>query len=260
MILALILSQNSFSWDQPDTKPISECSQFIPYGELRVSKPNSTLLCRTGYLTLHDNLGKIPVYGVYTIFPKNTIGCFPRTNAFKPDGDIPASNRSTSLDYVGSGYDQGHNVPDGDESYGTIVELESFLMTNMTPQLPNFNRGVWKKLETSIRSWSYNTNHPLQVISGPIYDYTNKTIGKGKVIVPSAFYKVIVDTVTGENLAFILPHTKGLTDFTQYQVTVSDVESKTGIAIPLQNKNTKYKIWNININNLSTAKKINCKG
>ncbi|NBX88049.1 MAG: DNA/RNA non-specific endonuclease, partial [Bacteroidetes bacterium] len=27
-------------------------------------------------------------------------------------------------------------------------------MSNMSPQLPNLNRGVWKQLESTVRAWA----------------------------------------------------------------------------------------------------------
>ena len=70
-------------------------------------------------------------------------------------------------DYKGSGYDRGHLCPAGDMSFDSIAMRESFLMSNMSPQLPGFNRGIWNSLEQKIRNWGllryaiYN--------SGPIF-------------------------------------------------------------------------------------------
>ena len=30
---------------------------------------------------------------------------------------------------------------------------ETFLMSNISPQLPVFNRGIWKSLEKQVRDW-----------------------------------------------------------------------------------------------------------
>ena len=55
--------------------------------------------------------------------------------------------------YRGSGYDRGHLKPAAD-SKGSMEEMESsFLMTNMAPQTPNLNRGIWKQLEEAVRNW-----------------------------------------------------------------------------------------------------------
>lgn len=64
-------------------------------------------------------------------------------------------------------------------------------MSNMSPQLPGFNRVGWRVLEEHVRDLA-NEYNELYVVTGPIYQGNEGTIGNG-VAIPSAFYKVILD-------------------------------------------------------------------
>jgi len=263
LVLFLIACSSAFAWEQQAPRPVQACAEFVPYGAPVISNRDATAVCRVGYYTVHDNVAKIPVYGVYVLKPENALGCFPRTNAFTADASLPKDKRATPDDYAGTGYDKGHNIPDGDLSYGEYVELESFLMSNMMPQLPNLNRGIWKNLETNVRIWAWQHGHPLQVIVGPIYQYGDPTIGKNQVLVPRAFYKVVIDTVTGEHYAFLFPHKDGLgADPSVVQTTVAEVEKYAGITINLpagRVKTEKFPMKPADFGAALNAKKAKCK-
>ena len=72
---------------------------------------------------------------------------------------------------------------------------ESFFMTNISPQLPNFNRGAWKEIEIQIREWvkEYDT---VAIITGAIHEKYPKKITKwvgDSLPVPNYFYKIFID-------------------------------------------------------------------
>ncbi|MDR3705778.1 MAG: DNA/RNA non-specific endonuclease [Paludibacteraceae bacterium] len=86
-----------------------------------------------------------------------------------------------------TGYDRGHLIPANDANYSQQTESDCFVMTNMTPQLAAFNRGIWKKLETYCRK-SLVGNDSLVVESGILTTDLKKI---GAVNVPTLFYKKI---------------------------------------------------------------------
>lgn len=75
-----------------------------------------------------------------------------RLDNFREDARIPAMFRSTKEDYEGSGYDRGHLISSADRMKKTVVNSETFLMSNMSPQKPGFNRDIWSTLEEAVRS------------------------------------------------------------------------------------------------------------
>jgi endonuclease G len=153
----------------------------------------------------------------------------PRSNRFKIDPYVFTGSASAS-DYYKSGYDKGHLCPAADMSWSQQTMEESFYMSNMSPQKPAFNRGIWKKLESKIRKWAIK-NEEIYVTTGPIFGYDNKTIGDNKVSVPESFYKVIIDIKCPEikGIGFIIPNTGTSESLKSFAITIDDVEISTGI-------------------------------
>ena len=58
---------------------------------------------------------------------------------------------------------------------------DSFLMSNISPQLPGFNRGIWKRLEEQVRQFALKEN-TLYVVTGTVFYATTavETMGKNK--------------------------------------------------------------------------------
>jgi endonuclease G len=153
---------------------------------------------------------------------------FERTNEFIPDPMIPGTD--FSIDYKKSGYDRGHLAPAADMAYSMETMVESFFYSNMSPQLPRFNRGVWKKLEMQVRRWA-NQYDSLYVVTGPLFDSAMSTIGPHRVAVPKAYYKVLLQKRNGSwnGIGFILPNSNIKVDFKDYATTIDKVEEITGI-------------------------------
>ena len=106
----------------------------------------------------------------------------------------------------------------------------SFYYSNMSPQTPSFNRGIWKKLEEQVRDWVmlYDT---LYVVTGPVLTKGLPAIGPNKVSVPNYYYKVILDYKKSRQQAigFLLPNQKSSLPLRQYVVSVDSIEKLTSI-------------------------------
>lgn len=78
---------------------------------------------------------------------------YARPPFFVDDTRLPVENRIGSETFGGGGYDLGHMVPNAaiNEQYGKLSQMETFLMSNVSPQKAELNRGVWVKLEEEIR-------------------------------------------------------------------------------------------------------------
>jgi len=113
-----------------------------------------------------------------------------------------------------------------DSSYNAM--MESFLLSNMTPQLPGLNRQGWRYLEQYIREWT-NERGELYVVTGVMFVGSNSIIGNG-VHVPTHFYKIVFDPIGLDAIAFLVPHraiSKG--DLPGFIVSVDEVERVTGL-------------------------------
>ena len=260
-ILALVLATSAQAWDQVAPLPPERCQAHNPYGWAQTGK-QVTAICRRAYFVAYDAAAKIPNYVTYTLTPPNALGCWPRTNAFVADASVP--NGARPDDYAGTGYDKGHAVPDGDLSWDQQVEYESFLMTNMYPQLGGLNRGIWKLLETSVRGWAVQTNQVYTIYVGAIYNTaTDKKIGNG-VVVPTGFYKIVINQSTGAAAGWYFNHEGGQgNDLTKNRAAISAIQNKAGVQFKYPanfHELTPGQEWPIDFGALTNAKRVKCKG
>lgn len=207
----------------------------VPYG---FPGTDGQLVYREGYTLLHDNYKKVSLWVSYHLTSKDLQGTQKRTDDFKPDPNLPKGKKAELSDYKGSGYDRGHMAPAGDMKRSKKVMSESFYLSNMLPQFPSLNRGLWKKLEEGVRSY-VKTFIKGYVICGPIFKDLNndgigdplEKIGENKVWVPTHCYKIFIFHHNKEVQAFayIMPNKKISGEIQQYLVTIDKIEALSGL-------------------------------
>lgn len=150
-----------------------------------------------------------------------------RRDRFKADPEVK-HNAVRPRDYSGTGFDKGHLAPAADMTYSTPSMNNSFLMTNISPQYPGCNRGIWKRLETQVRKWALKEKE-IRIITGPVFSGSTQVAGKAKIPVPVAFYKVIFDlTPPRKMIGFIVPNRSSKRRVSSFAVSVDEVEKITG--------------------------------
>ena len=151
-----------------------------------------------------------------------------RPNSFRPDPEVRTES-ATPRDYNSSGYDKGHLCPAADMAFDEAAIDETFFMSNMSPQDPAFNMGIWRELEELTRDWARKFNH-LYVATGPVLAQSNyPQIGFSKVSVPNAYYKVLLAPEQQKAIAFILPNELGDSPIMEYACSIDKVEKTTGL-------------------------------
>lgn len=163
-----------------------------------------------------------------------------RVDRFRPDYRVAEMFRADLADYAGSGFDRGHLVSSANQIEEDIQNSETFLLSNMSPQVPKFNRQIWRNLETAVRKLdSRKSILETYVICGPIFyfDKTVREIGTEdnngvSIPIPHAYFKSILTENARGTLhmwSFIIPNkhtTKPLKDFL---VSTKKVEKIAGI-------------------------------
>ncbi|MET2946507.1 DNA/RNA non-specific endonuclease [Vibrio owensii] len=202
------------------------CGQHLDKG--MPSTNSDQFLCRDGYAVGYNYDTKNADWVAYHVTAESVNITNKRSNSFKEDTEMPDYARSTLADYKGSGYDRGHLAPSATMDFTRESMKQSFLMSNMSPQLPGFNRVGWRVLEEHVRDLA-NEYNELYVVTGPIYEGDEGTIGNG-VVIPSAFYKVILDPSFDEAIAFIVPHRDvSSSELANFITTIDEVERQTGL-------------------------------
>jgi endonuclease G len=222
------LSQSSFAHPIDDNCP-------NPYEGFGLPTPwgkgvPELFVCRDHYILSFNGETKNPNWVIEFLTKEKTIGSAKRRNNFSPDDNLPEDQRSELSDFKGSGYDRGHQAPAADFKFNQAAMDDSFYLSNMSPQVGvGFNRGTWAKLESKIRDWS-KSHEALIVITGPIFNDFEPTIGANKVVVPDEFYKIAFDPETFEAIAFILPNERQPADsYKTHVVSIQVIERKTGL-------------------------------
>ena len=152
------------------------------------------ILKRRAYTTSYNNKSKTPNWVAWHLTKAHTYGDHQRKNeVFFEDEAIESSLRATDNDYYNSRYDRGHMCPAGDNKWDAQAMRESFLFTNICPQNHGLNKYEWNDLEIQCRDWAREYG-AIDIVCGPIFSSTGdqKTIGRNKVWVPDAFFKVIL--------------------------------------------------------------------
>jgi len=223
LIVALLLFSSV-----AQASPLDDCHAQIKYG---APGQNGILLCREGYLLDYNASRKTADWVGYHLTRAKVHGSAKRSNDFRPDPDLTADQRSELADYRKSGYDRGHMAPAAAMRWSVKAMSESFLLSNMAPQVgAGMNRGIWKELEAKVRDW-VDARGELYVVTGNIYASASpKTIGPNHVAVPSACYKVIFDPVRVDAIAFIIPNSKQQNaELPKFVTSVREVERETGL-------------------------------
>lgn len=165
----------------------------------------------------------------YQLTKKETEKLYDRTDRFIVDPLISTGSASNE-DYSRSGYDRGHLAPAADMGWSSQSMVESFYFSNMSPQVPSFNRGIWKRLEEQVRSWAMEYDS-IYVITGPVLTKGLPTLGPNSVSIPNFYYKVILDNTGNDQkaLGFLMKNAAGSGSLEAYAVSVDRVEKETGI-------------------------------
>ena len=163
-----------------------------------------------------------------------------RVDNFRPDYRVPEMFRADLADYKGSGYDRGHLVASANQREVELQNSETFLLSNMSPQVPAFNRGLWKKLEEATRALNEQKNIlETYVICGPLFyfDKATKLIGSeddnGVTLpIPHAYFKSILTENNRGTLdvwSFILPNEESDAPLKSFLVPTIRIEQYAGI-------------------------------
>jgi len=216
---------------QPLTVIDSKCPQFVAFGAPVEHVAAGQYICKKNYAIHYRYDTKTAEYVVEHPTKAAITGTSKRKDDFRPDPDVAKQYQSQLADYATAGniYDRGHLVPAGNNTQSDAIMSESFFLSNMIPQIANNNRGIWKQVETHVRTLAVD-NDSIYVISGTIYDAGYTTIGPNKVGVPTRVFKVIIDKKHNKAVGFIFPN-KALpvADLPKYKVPVATVEKESGI-------------------------------
>lgn len=245
LIILIILITASFlvmvkPWRKPTSTLVATLGGSVPpvpisihWDRLDIGYPatdiTDTILTYTGFDLGYNEHYEQASWVVYVLTREEVVsGTQERPDRFSPDTSI-LTGSATLSDYRGSGFDRGHLAPAADMKWSEQAMHESFLLSNISPQYPSFNRGIWRQLEEKVRQWAIEKDS-LYVITGPVLDPIRGVIGKNEVGIPGYYFKVLVDLSPPEYsmIAFLLPNNGSTNELSDYAITVDSLEKVTG--------------------------------
>lgn len=221
--------------DKPGKKGRWDYLENIPgFGYPNSTEKGNQIVRHTAYTLSYSNVYEQALWVAYKLSADNLQGPAGREHEqFHDDPNVKLGSALPS-DYSGSGYDRGHLAPAGDMRHNETTMHESFYMSNVSPQKPACNRGIWKDLEERVRKWA-KRDKQFYIVTGPIINKNHyEVIGKNKenqVAIPESFYKVVLDLREPEikEIAFIVPNEGSEEDVRFFAVSVDEAEKATGL-------------------------------
>ncbi|GKV88187.1 DNA/RNA non-specific endonuclease [Pectobacterium carotovorum] len=160
-----------------------------------------------------------------------------RSRTWRQDPDLPASDTLAPAAYTGANaalaVDRGHQAPLA--GLGGSSDWQSLnYLSNITPQRADLNQGAWVRLEDKERALS--NSKTVYTVTGPLFERNIATLPNAAgVQIPSGYWKILFtgsSPADGKFAAFIMDQdTPRAANFCNFQVTVSQIEQKTGLTI-----------------------------
>ena len=208
------------------------------------------ILKRKGYMISYNSLNKIPNWGAWHLTAEHADGNGKRIGGYQEDTSVPMP-RATKEDYNNTKWSHGHMCPAADNKWDQKAMIESNLLTNICPQDKSLNSGLWNKIEQDCRRWAKKYGD-VYIVCGPVLlNKEHETIGDNNIIVPEAFFKVILClNPKPKSIGYIIRNNEGTKKRDHFINSVDEVERITGIdffpALPDDVENEVESYANIN--------------
>jgi endonuclease G len=238
MILLLVgCSQDSII--EPNIEPPT--SDHLLLGRpLDSDSTDDYLILRYQYAVSYNPTLNVPNWVAWKL-SKDWYGDVSRyAGSFISDTSLPAGMyRVKHSDYTNSGYDRGHMVRSEERTATPDDNKSTFLLTNILPQRPDLNQGVWLRLEYWCETMCKDSLKELYVVAGGIFHEPHERLN-GVVAVPDSCFKIVVVLERGQGLqhvteytyvvAVVMPNIDGVRrdDWNQYRRSVEHIEVLTG--------------------------------
>ena len=226
-LLIGVLSQSSFA-------AFEQCQDLFPNRQIPASQERGRDLCFDGFAVYYSPSQKKPIFTA-EVLSREHLAKAPqeRTNLFYEEARLPAAERSHLDDYRGSGFDRGHNSEAATKRTPESM-AESFSLANMAPQAPDFNRGTWATdVEKATRKYALRANGSVFVFTGTTGNAG--TIGRGRVVVPQYFFKLVYDQSSNRAWAYWLPNSNDARMSREAIISHQELVQRKGINFKIGN-------------------------
>ena len=227
-----------------ETLKLKEIRQEITGILLPKTEPGEEVIHHKAMSLVYSEKHEQPKWVAHVISPDIRFGSEGRSNDFRPDSMVRTGTAvesdyflktmkpDSTFVYDAFGYDRGHLAPSADFRWSAAALSESYLYSNMSPMLADFNRDSWAKMEDLFRAYMYkNPNTRLYIVTGPVLSEDLSKIPRAvhNVTIPKKYFKVAMDLTNKKAIAFVMPNAKNDAPLETFATSIDDVEALTGI-------------------------------
>lgn len=205
--------------------------------------PGEEVVYHSAYALVYAEPYEQAKWVAHVVIPDVIQGNEGRSNDFRPDDKIKTGSAveadyflriykpDSTFAYDAFGYDRGHLAPSADFRYSKKALSESYLYSNMSPQVADLNRGRWAELEDAIRQYVTRNKIQVYVVSGGILKPGLPKIERGvnKVSIPEYYFKVAMDPENHRAIGFVMPNKACEYPVMHYACSIDSIEAITGI-------------------------------
>lgn len=201
-----------FHGKDAQTFTLTQTPSFSIYTETPTNKEKDNYQYVTHYTTLNNKtvrnysicFDETKRASLWVAYPLHAcyLGKTSRTDAWDFDPIVSVFNQANCVSRsYGGPYDRGHQIASADRLANRNMNVQTFYMSNLTPQLNRLNQDMWANLEIKVRSLICSDT--LFVVTGAYFDEESKlttTDGGGNTVpLPTHYYKVLLRTVSGSS-------------------------------------------------------------
>lgn len=231
--------------DALDTKIVDLKQKQIIEQMKEIGLPSDNFIEHLAMILAYSETDEQAKWVAHMIVPDIATGAAYRSNDFRADPKIETGTAvqedyfltdtlaNGEVKYDGFGYDRGHLAPSADFRWSADALSVSYYYSNMSPQLPEFNREKWAELENHLRRYVINNGVPLYIVTMPILEDGLTKIERSinAVSIPKRFAKAAYDPVNRRAIGFIMENKQLDYPIDTYAVDIDNLEEATGLNI-----------------------------
>ena len=243
--------------DTPVASPPTIYANNIEFGFPSAATPlnlNDLLIARPQYTLSYNASRGTPNWVSYELDSRQ-FGAEDRCNCFTADPLLPANKQIFTSDYTNGNFDRGHMTRSADRTTANVDNASTYYLTNVVPQQPDLNQGVWATFEDALGDSATKGGRAVYIITGPIYSPSHSLVflkNEGKVAIPDSTWKIALigprnagtpfglgsvqswdDLASLTVLAVNMPNVAGVRNdpWQKYLTTVDRIELSTGLNV-----------------------------
>lgn len=226
-----------------------ECKNHYPWGAPKLKDESvnkrSLYICGVAYASQYDPKLKVALWTSERLDKSNyEIEHLKHSYKLHLDDELPSKMQQSPEDYIKSDYypkqfanEQNitiNNLNVSNEELKRVNKIavnESFRFSNIAPLLSE-NKKIWEEMDEYTLNL-ISKNERLYIVTGAIYlnGKTNGQLKKSGALIPTHYYKIIVNPETHGSVNYIIPNKpiEGKASLSEFSVSIKEIERITNI-------------------------------